>query len=124
MVPGTAAELSSLMLANYDNGKPNYYRLTENPNQTSINLQLGKSKVIKQGNSATILVIGPLLDLVLDTFMNRDVEIIYTNSVNPFDQETIRRTEHNYNLFYNTDRILSGLKEELINPILEFIQRK
>ena len=91
MVPGTAAEFSSLMLANYNNGKPNYYRLKEIHNQTSINLQLGKSKVIKQGNSATILVIGPLLDLVLETFMNRDVEIIYTNSVNPFDQETIAK---------------------------------
>jgi hypothetical protein len=62
-----------------------------------------------------------------DVFQDK-LNIILHNITNfagaPFDQETIRRTEHNYNLFYNTDRILSGLKEELINPILEFIQRK
>jgi len=62
-----------------------------------------------------------------DVFQDK-LNIILNNVINfkgaPFDQETIRRTEHNYNLFYNTDRILSGLKEELINPILEFIERK
>jgi hypothetical protein len=62
-----------------------------------------------------------------DVFQDK-LDIVINNIINfagaPFDQETIRRTEHNYNLFYNTDRILSGLKEELINPILEFIERK
>jgi len=91
MVPGTAVEFSNLLLANYDNGKPNYYRLTEKPNKTTVDLQLGKSKIVKQGELATILVIGPLLDLVLDTFKNIDVEVIYTNSVCPFDQEIIAR---------------------------------
>jgi hypothetical protein len=62
-----------------------------------------------------------------DVFQDK-LDIVKNNILNfagaPFDPETIRRTEHNYNLFYNTDRILSGLKEELINPMLEFIERK
>jgi len=62
-----------------------------------------------------------------DVFQDK-LDIVKNNILNfagaPFDPETIRRTEHNYNLFYNTDRVLLGLKEELINPMLEFIERK
>ena len=91
MVPGTASEFSNLMLSNYDNGKANYFRLAENTNEFSIDLEIGKGKVIKHGKLATILVVGPLLDLVLDSFKILDVEVIYINSVNPFDFEIIAK---------------------------------
>jgi hypothetical protein len=56
------------------------------------------------------------------------MDIIINNIKNfagaPFDQETIRRTEHNYNLFYNMDKAIAGLKNELIYPILEIIEKK
>jgi hypothetical protein len=62
-----------------------------------------------------------------NVFQDR-IDIIINNIKNfagaPFDQETIRRTEHNYNLFYDMDKAIEGLKNELINPILEFIEKK
>jgi len=91
IVPGTAAEFSSLMLSNYNNGKANYFRLSEKENEFSIDLEIGKGKVVKHGKLATIIVVGPLLDLVLDSYKNLDVEIIYINSVNPFDFEIIAK---------------------------------
>jgi hypothetical protein len=64
-----------------------------------------------------------------DTNVFQDkLNILINNVINfsgaPYDQETIKRTNHNYNLFYDTDRVLKGLKEELINPMLEFIEKR
>jgi len=62
-----------------------------------------------------------------DIFQDR-LNILIKNVKNfagaPFDQETIRRTEHNYNLFYDMNRTIAGLKTELVDPILEFIEKK
>jgi hypothetical protein len=36
---------------------------------------------------------------------------------------TEQKMEHNYQLFYNRDRVVNGIKQELIEPMLEWINQ-
>jgi hypothetical protein len=42
----------------------------------------------------------------------------------PYDAETLKRIDHNFNLFYNEERVLSGLQTDYVDPMREFINKK
>jgi transketolase len=90
VVPGSKIEFEKLFRENYDNSNCTYFRLSEFENSESFELEIGKGKKVKTGASASILVVGPILDLVLESTSDLDVEILYFNSVAPLDTELIR----------------------------------
>lgn len=90
-VPGTEMEAEQLICDQYDNGKPNYFRLSTQSNREDHQIQAGKATVIKQGTRACVVAVGPLLDKVLEAVDGLDVGVLYYTTVEPFDKETLRR---------------------------------
>lgn len=90
IVPGTAGEFDKLFRQAYADGKPTYYRLSEKSNKTSYDVKFGKASIIKKGKKATVIAVGPTLDLVLKATEYFDVTVLYYTTVIPFDQNTLR----------------------------------
>jgi transketolase len=89
VIPGTAEEFKAIFQENYKNGRCTYYRLSEGQNSNSHTFQLGKGSKIRNGEDLTIIVIGPILDLVIMAAKDFDAEIIYLSSINPLDEDLI-----------------------------------
>jgi transketolase len=79
-IPGHKEEFKSQFEKNWNNGKINYFRLTENENSKSIELESGTSIKVRDGNDAIVIVVGPLLDHVLSAIQDFNVEVQYVNS--------------------------------------------
>lgn len=92
-VPGTENEMETLIRDQYDNGKPNYFRLSTQSNQSDHEVQFGKATVIKKGSKATVIAVGPALDRVLNATEDKDVTVLYYTTVAPFDLETLRQND-------------------------------
>lgn len=90
IVPGTATEFDQLFSHAYSNGHPTYYRLSEFQNSQSESVEFGKFQIIQQGSRATVLAIGPTLDIVRQASLGLDVAILYCTTVWPFDSQTLR----------------------------------
>jgi transketolase len=91
VVPGTSEDFDTLFKESYANGKLKYFRLSERKNQNKFAVSFGKAKVVKKGKSATVIAVGPLLDVVLSSVKDLDVTVIYITTIRPFDIETVRR---------------------------------
>lgn len=91
VLPGTAREFDSLFNQSYNNGHPTYFRLSEKSNSESHNVKFGKANVIKKGNKATVIVVGPMLGNVKEACNDIDVTIIYYTTLVPFDRLTLKR---------------------------------
>lgn len=78
-VPGHSEEFDYQFRTNYDNGKPNYFRLTEHSN-----LYPMPQDYIRRGTRGTVLAIGPMLDRTLEACNGLDVSVIYNNVAEPF----------------------------------------
>lgn len=90
VVPGTAMEFDSLFRQAYADGNGTYYRLSERENTNSQSVHFGKANVLKSGNAATVVAVGPVLNHVLPAVENLDVSLLYYTSVAPFDAQTLR----------------------------------
>ena len=90
IIPGTENEMASLMSAIYDNGKPNYFRLSTQANDEDHDVLFGKATVIRKGDKATVIAVGPLLDMVMEAVSDENVTVLYYTTVEPFDRETLR----------------------------------
>lgn len=90
VVPGTSEEFNLLFQQSYSNGRPTYYRLSERENSTSQPVIFGCANLVKKGHLATILAIGPTLDLVLEATQGLEVSVIYYSTLEPFDAQTLR----------------------------------
>jgi transketolase len=89
VTPGTSLEFKTALLERYGNSKPTYFRLSEKENEINNINAGGKGVKIKNGTLATVLAIGPTLNLVLESTKNYDVEIIYLNHIRPIDHEIL-----------------------------------
>lgn len=100
IVPGTSQEFNDLYLQGYNNGFPTYYRLSESENQRycDTKAKIGKAKVIKTGNCGTVIVIGNLLDRVIEAVQELDVTVLYYTTVKPFDSQTLIETTRRNNI--------------------------
>ena len=85
-IPGHHNEFKSQFNNNWDSGRINYFRLSENENQDSINLELGEIKRIKNGVKGIIIVMGPFLEQTLLGLDDLDIEIHYVNSISSIKQ--------------------------------------
>jgi transketolase len=90
-VPGSSEEFNSLFKTAYNNGKPSYFRLSEQENISSYLTEHGKASVIKHGKSLTVVVVGPVIDNVIFALEDIDASIIYYNSISPFDKTTLQK---------------------------------
>lgn len=88
-IPGTSNELDHMLSSEYNNGKSNYWRLSEYENDINMDIKPGKANVIKKGNLATIVVYGTMLSSVLSACKDLDVTILYYTSIFPFDKKTL-----------------------------------
>lgn len=90
VVPGTGDEFAALFLQAYADDHPTYFRLSENENESSYNVQFGKANIIRTGNKALVIAVGPALKPVLQACGDLDITILYYTTITPFDADTLR----------------------------------
>jgi transketolase len=66
-----------------------YLRLSAESNRSALSLWPGL-QVVRQGRSAVVVAVGPMLSPVLDAVGDLDVTVAYTTTVRPFDGEGLR----------------------------------
>lgn len=89
IVPGTPNEFRKLFLSTYDNGQPTYTRLSRDVNSADHDVEFGKAVVIRKGTMATIIAVGPMLEMAMKAAEIFDVTILYYTTVKPFDDKTL-----------------------------------
>lgn len=52
----------------------------------------GTFTVLQQGNSGTVISVGPMTDRVLAAASGRDVTVLHASTIRPFDSRTLRAT--------------------------------
>ena len=117
IVPGTAEEFDSLFRSTYDNGCPTYIRTSRDVNSESQNVEFGKANVIKKGTKATIVVFGPMLDMVVKAVNDLDVSVLYYTTVAPFDQKTLEDNCPSGNVVICTPFYVDALLNDVISSM-------
>ena len=117
VVPGTADEFHSLFMQSYDNAYPTYLRTSRDVNAQSYDVSLGKANVIKTGGKATIIAIGPLLDMVLEATKDIDVTVLYYTSVKPFDYEALQKHVSDGKILICEPFYTGGVLEDIIKAL-------
>jgi transketolase len=95
--PGSANEFSIIFSQVYNNGKINYFRLTEYPNSfpyTPAWIIPGSAIIDTEGEDLTVVVVGALLDRVRNVAeklesLGKSVEILYVHTLKPLDLKSI-----------------------------------
>ena len=95
--PGSNIEFEILFKSNYNNGKINYFRLTEFPHSLKFepsDIVVGKGIKVKDGSDLTIVTTGSALNQVTEAekllgSLGYSVEIIYCHTLKPFDDELV-----------------------------------
>ncbi len=67
-----------------------YLRLAAQSNAAPMPIERGRFHVVRRGARATVIVVGPMLDGVLEATAGLDVSVLYATTVRPFDAETLR----------------------------------
>jgi transketolase len=99
--PGNAQEFDQLFKQTYDNDNPTYFRLSETSSGFNLcnDVEFNRANIIQSGNKAIVIVVGNLLDKVMEACSSYDVDILYYTTVNPFDYKLL-----NICLNYNSSR--------------------
>lgn len=93
--PGSRKEVDSLIRSQYNNGKPTYFRLSDNPHNIDIPVEFGKAVIIKDtGSKVTVMTAGPILGNVMEACVDLDVNIVYFHTIKPIDKKTIATFKH------------------------------
>lgn len=134
IVPGRPDEYTSLFLDTYDNGNPTVYRTSRFCNAYQAAVTFGKANVVKKGTKATVLAVGPMLELAMQALADEDVTILYYTTVMPFDEKTLQEQLTNQRLLIMEPSYQGGIlpqvskalrgqlvKKDLVGYPLEFI---
>lgn len=90
--PGSRKEVDTLIRSQYNNGKPTYFRLSDNPHDIDVPVEFGRGVVLKDsGSKVTVMTAGPILGNVMDACRELDVNLVYFNTIKPIDKEIISR---------------------------------
>ena len=89
VLPGTAAEFTSLYQQAYASPALTYFRLSERTNEESQDVIFGAANCLRAGTGCTIIAVGPLLDLALRVGEEMDSTVLYYSTLAPFDRETL-----------------------------------
>jgi transketolase len=98
VLPGSPAEFNKLFKEVYANGMINYFRLPEHTHGVEFKaeeIQFGKGIRLREGNDATIAVIGTQLRnamIAAQILAERGVfvDVLYFHTIKPFDAELFR----------------------------------
>lgn len=90
VIPGTAPEFDLLFRKSFSNDHPTYFRLSEQENSVSFDVEFGRAEVIQVGSQALAIAVGPALRPVLEAVQGMDVTLLYYTCVYPFDAETLK----------------------------------
>lgn len=115
-VPGTAEEFSSLFRGANRNQNISYFRLSESSNRESIDMDFQKGSLIQKGDLATVLAVGPMLDMVIEATQDLNVSVLYYNSLSPFDEELLRANLESGKLL-----LVEPFYENTLAPIIQHI---
>jgi transketolase len=95
MQPGSVKEVDVLIRSQYNNGRPSYFRLSDNPHNIDIPVTFGKAVVLKNTNSpVTVMTAGPILGNVFEACRHLDVNLVYFHTIKPIDSEIIEAFGH------------------------------
>jgi len=89
-VPGHPDEADVLLRAAVLDNDRVYLRLAEQSNAVARPIEPGRFHVERRGRDATVIVVGPLLDPVLEATADLDLTVLYATTVRPFDREALR----------------------------------
>ncbi len=93
--PGSRKELDTLLRSQYNNGKPTYFRLSDNGHTLDVPVSFGKGNILKdRGAAVTVMTAGPILGNVMEACADLDVNIVYFTTIKPIDKELIARFKH------------------------------
>jgi transketolase len=97
-LPGSPAEFNQLFKASYNNGKINYFKLTENGHEVVLKPEEiipGKGIHIKNGSDLYLITTGAMLGNCLEAARELELTgisagILYFHTLKPFDQQLSR----------------------------------
>lgn len=117
VVPGRPDEFSSLFLETYDNGNPTVYRTSLFCNSYHEPVSFGKANVVKKGSKATVLAVGPMLELAIRALQDEDVTILYYTTVAPFDEVTLQLNYVNERLLLMEPAYQGGIMPRILKAL-------
>ncbi len=85
--PGNAAEVDEVLRAAVLGDGLHYVRVVEQRNSDTFGPGL---HVVRRGSGAVVVALGPVLDDVLEATEGRDVTVVYSRDVRPFDGAGLR----------------------------------
>jgi len=93
--PGSRKEADILLRSQYNNGKPTYFRLSDNPHTVDIDVKFGKGVILKNNQApVTVMTAGPILGNVLEACRDLNVNLVYFHTIKPIDRELIENFRH------------------------------
>ena len=81
LVPGHGDEVEPLLREVYANGRPTYLRTSSRANAEASAVAVGRMEVLRRGDLATIVAVGPLATSTLAAVADLDVTVLYATSV-------------------------------------------
>jgi transketolase len=90
VVPGTSSEFNNIFEQAYANAGSRYFRLSNQQNDSSLNVEYGKANLIRRGKKALVVVVGNLLTRVSRACEDFDISMLYVTTVKPFDFDGFR----------------------------------
>jgi len=91
VVPGAGDEVDVLARHALDERAPTYLRTSTSANAASRRLASGGLTVLRRGQAATVVAVGPMLDRALAATADLDVTVLYATTVVPLDARTLRK---------------------------------
>ena len=91
-VPGHPVEVDTLLRQAVASQDRIYLRLDNGNNGRPQDVDTGRMSVLRHGNAGTVVAVGPMADRVLAATAHRDVTVLYTATVRPFDADGLRVT--------------------------------
>ncbi|MCJ0892512.1 transketolase family protein [Rhodococcus sp. ARC_M5] len=91
-VPGHVDDIDWMLRSAVASDDRVYIRLDGIGNQRLYGHSDGRFAVLQQGNSGTVISVGPMTDRVLAAAEGRDVTVLHASTIRPFDSRTLRAT--------------------------------
>lgn len=117
VVPGRPDEFKSLFLETYDNGNPTVYRISFFSNSYVLPVAFGKANVVRKGGKATVLVVGPMLELAMRALQDEDVTILYYTTIMPFDEGALQANCVNERLLLMEPAYQGGILPQVMKAL-------
>lgn len=91
-VPGHVDEVEWMLQSAAATDDRVYIRLDGVCNERPYGRPDGLFTIVQQGNSGTVISVGPMTDRVLAAASGRDLTVLHASTIRPFDSRTLRAT--------------------------------